>query len=124
MQANWDSYGAAPVHPSAINWAKAVITELAGFGIDRPVLSAGPGGEVGFSWDGGSWSLDVAIDADGNMSYVYLDGASQESEREGVTRDPRDLLRFLTNRPALAPNPAVSKIPENARRNEKVLKPR
>lgn len=92
---NWDSYGASPVNITTIVHAQDIARKLAGFvGVTRPVLSPGPNGEVGFSWDTGKWSLDASIDVEGMITYVYLEEAGREVESR--TRDPRDLLPFLT----------------------------
>ncbi len=93
---NWDSYGASPVNMTTIAHAREIARKLAGFvGVTRPVLSTGPNGEVGFSWDTGKWSLDASVDDEGMITYVYLEEAGREVESR--TRDPHDLLLFLTH---------------------------
>lgn len=97
LTANWNSYGASPIGPAAIAWAKEIVTHLATYaGVDAPTVTATPDGHVGLCWDSGRRSLDASIDSAGVISYVFLDEDAPDENREARTCDPGDLVPFLT----------------------------
>lgn len=58
LEANWDSYGAEPVSPGAINRAVALLTTMAkDVELKKPDISATPDGQVTLMWD----TLDIAV---------------------------------------------------------------
>lgn len=97
LKDNWDSYGAAAINPDSIREALNVVASLAEVdSIDAPSVGAGPDGNVGFSWDGGSWSLDAEILPDERIEIVYLDELNPEDDIEDANASLPDLLSRLT----------------------------
>lgn len=95
LQENWDSYGALPVDRRSVDHAVNLARDLATIsGVDPPAIAATPNGDVGFCWDKGSWSLDLSVDPDGVISYVYLNELSGE-ETERRTRDVGELIPLM-----------------------------
>lgn len=95
---NWDSYGADAVKEASVRKALHLATRLSWIvNVERPSITATAEGNVGFSWDTGDWSLDAAIDGSGLISYVFLDERDSANEREGRTRNIRELIALATN---------------------------
>ena len=63
LEANWDSYGAEPLTPRAIEQAEAFVRCLA---TDLTVVPTNRGG-VGFEWDACDVSLEVNIHPGGDI---------------------------------------------------------
>lgn len=100
LEEDWDSYGAAPVSSDSIR----VAIEIAGYisrieNVPEPAVGAAPNGHVGFSWDGGPWSLDAEILPEGRIKYVYLDDRESTRERDRVTDRPAEIAQLLTQWP-------------------------
>ena len=99
LQANWDSYGAAPVHPLSIEKACLLVEYLAAHPkVGVPSIGASGDGYVGFSWDEDDWSLDVEVlpgPVVMEFTYVYLDPQDDTKDAVGVLYSCRDLLRFF-----------------------------
>ena len=96
LEQNWDSYGASPVDHTSVATAKELIRYLAMFiNVDNPAVGATPDGEAGFSWDGGHWSLDADVTANGLIEYVYTDDRDDHPDVEASTRNMNELLSLL-----------------------------
>ena len=97
LKPNWDSYGALRVSDEAIQHAMSAVKDLSKVvGVPVPTIGASPDGEVGFCWDAGKWSLDLTIDAEGILTYVYLDEKDPMNNREERTRSVQSLWALLT----------------------------
>lgn len=97
LRDNWDSYGAKPIHPLSIDLAKRLLMELARVdAIESPTVSASPEGNAALCWDNGNRSLDLEIQPDGSVEYVYLNEGTPSNNREGATYDASLFAVFLT----------------------------
>jgi len=99
LKQNWNSYGANPVGPKSIAFAKQLVCTFAKVtGIDLPRVAASPDGHVALSWEWQEYSreLDLEILPDGTLRYSYLDERQPSRDREGETRDPNRIADLLT----------------------------
>jgi hypothetical protein len=97
LKENWDSYGASPINPDSIAEALNVVASLANvYDIDAPAVGGSPDGNVGLSWDGGSWSLDAKILPDERIEIIYLDELNPWDDIEHANAGLPALLSRLT----------------------------
>jgi hypothetical protein len=100
LENDWDSYGAVPITPAAIDVARELAAEIisrhalslrpAGYTFDVVPL---PNGGVQLEWDIGSRHLEIAVDPVGELSYLIVSGAGDArhaTSTENVAR--RDAL--------------------------------
>jgi hypothetical protein len=82
QQAGWNGYGARPVSPEALWWAKAFLDSLPATWED-PEISADPDGDVTFEWSAGPSSVfAVSIDRTGAAHYAGLFGRARKNGTE------------------------------------------
>lgn len=94
LEANWDSYGAAPVDSVAIQYAYQFLHQVALVqGIESPSITATPNGQVGLSWEDEHRTIDVEIDSRGLFSYLC---ERNDTETEAVTSDRKVLIELLS----------------------------
>lgn len=108
LREDWDSYGAVPISPKAIDIARELAAEIvskhalsirpAGYSFD---VVPTPDGGVQLEWDVDAQHLEIAIRSQGTLSYLFVtmsEGARQSSTGEQVARDvvlqiAEDILR-------------------------------
>ena len=104
LEADWDSYGAVPIHPQAIALAQQLSNDillhvgsrgfaLAGLRVD--VLPLADGG-VQVEWAGPSGRLDVEVTPERTFNYLLMHGQGDTetfAERENAPRS--DVLRAV-----------------------------
>jgi hypothetical protein len=94
---DWDSYGAAPISPDAIDLARELAAEIisshalsirpAGYSFD---VIPTPDGGVQLEWGVGTTHLEIAIGPDGALSYLHVVTTGDQrlsASGEYVTRD-------------------------------------
>ncbi len=95
LEANWDSYGAAPPDTVSFGYAKAFLGFLGDkVGVLEPAITANASGNVCFEWDQESFSLLVEIDAAGRCHYHY---ETQDGEKSDAVADFTPLLAMVTH---------------------------
>jgi hypothetical protein len=102
LDRDWDSYGADPISGTAIKVARGMLILSAdhiGRSFDpaiRPHVAPLADGGVQIEWRAGERALDVEIQADGTLGYLYVerfDGTQRDDDRDEVSVD--DILRLL-----------------------------
>jgi len=89
---NWDSYRAKAADPDSVRHARSVIYLVAAIeGMNRPLLSLSPAGNVSFTWRFMTGDVDVEILGSGlmRMSEDVIDGESVDLE------DPVDIAYLI-----------------------------
>lgn len=97
--AGWDGYGAAPINPDSLAYAKRLV-QILSFNLGStptPDVSVDPDGEVSFDWDGGAkHHLSFSVSPGGAMRYAGIAGGSEaygtEPWRDGI---PETIVRLL-----------------------------
>lgn len=94
---NWDSYGAERVDPISIAVGQQLLVQLARVqGVEAPIVTASPDGNVCFGWDNGNKSVDVEVFSEGEFAYTYLNERVPQHGCEGRTHNSLDIAQLLT----------------------------
>ncbi|MGH2559593.1 MAG: hypothetical protein ACRDJH_11055 [Thermomicrobiales bacterium] len=84
---DWDSYGANPPNPAAIAKAREILLELtqplrlAGTRIEPSTIGARADGGIMIEWGNPETALEVHIEPDGSVGYLYEDNTSRPARQ-------------------------------------------
>jgi len=98
LKPNWDSYGAEPVDPRSIEFAKQFLQDLVFLStVECPRVAASPEGNVALSWESADYlcELDLEVLPDGHIQYSYIDERPPVFEIEGETAAPDPIVNLL-----------------------------
>lgn len=94
---NWDGYGAAPVHRTALINAYRFLESLPL--LNFPSISADPDGDVAFEWySGPRRTLTVSINSEGDLHYSALIGQSKSLGTEPFVGEIPNVIAALIQR--------------------------
>jgi hypothetical protein len=82
LDPNWDSYGAAPVQPRAVESALDLLLKVMKDDTPRPAVVPANTGGVQLEWHSAILDLEVEIAVDGTTTVFYQD-YERDSEGEG-----------------------------------------
>ena len=91
LKASWDSYGALPPDPGAIEQATEFAEIMSKAGASKPHVAPCNDGRIVFEWQG-ECELEIEIDADGVIEYLLVDGID---DIEGITSDWQVIVDML-----------------------------
>jgi hypothetical protein len=95
LEANWDSYGAPPVAPSAIVHALNVLGTILDDDSPTPIVVPTAAGNVQLEWHQGGIDVEICCSAQGRVS-AYLYNHSNHQEEELAIVGPEELERLST----------------------------
>ena len=87
LAAGWNSYGAAPVRPSAIEAAVRVLV-YAGEDMPLPSISPTPHGGIQLEWGGDDDGVEIEFEPDGSISVLVDVNGELDEHRVTGTVDP------------------------------------
>jgi hypothetical protein len=100
LPGGWDSYGAAPVSPSARTAAAAMLLFAWQEGVvqqsGRPEIFPVPTGGLQFEWHGDNGEIEIEIAPNGSASSLieWRNGTFEESP-EGFAVKPADIVKLV-----------------------------
>ena len=103
LQKDWNSYGAAPISPWAIDQARSLVNTAMSSGLPAPAVSPAAGASVSIEWQTQSSELIIDVDPHHGTTYLIADrdngNGDNGDSRPNIEGDLNDhnLLQILNN---------------------------
>jgi hypothetical protein len=95
LRPNWDGYGAEPVSLAAIQTALGILARMT-VDVPEPYVLPTPLGGVQFEWHPRGIDLELEARADGNVGFLLIDHASDQTTEGEVSWDAPDISKMLS----------------------------
>jgi len=95
LEANWNSYGARPVHESVARAASDLLRQLVRPSATEPAVVPTSGGGVQIEWHTRSLDLEIELASVGRLSAAFEDRASGEEWEQEFSTDLGLLVKAI-----------------------------
>jgi hypothetical protein len=95
LEANWNSYGARPVHESTVRAASDLLRQLIRPSVPGPAVVPTSGGGIQFEWHTDDIDLEIELASAGRLSAAFEDRASGEEWERDFSSDLGQLVAAI-----------------------------
>ncbi len=100
LEQGWDSYGAKPIRADAQKRAIWLLATLLKQSVPNPAVVPMPTGGVALEWHSGSIDLEVEVEDETKVTFIWTDEVSGEELEGELPSDEQQLVELVLALPS------------------------